>query len=526
VRGRSGLFYLALCLPALPLQLTARAMQWAGPLAITEGPRERPLIAFCNDAARAAGIAPAMKLAAAQALAHTLTAVPRNPDHERDALHELACWAYQFSAQVTIRPPTPLRASAGKRSYGGQATGTSSGLVLETGGSERLFGGRSVLHRLIRRGLGSLGYRAAFGHATTPAAAWLIGTARASGLAARDAQTSRELQSALAPLPLPMLEWDEDTTRALHALGLATIGQLLALPRDAFARRFGADRLDHLDRALGLRPDPQPSFSPPARFAARIELPADVTQAGQLMFPAHRLLRSLEGFLRGHDAGAAELMFTAHHNPRGVRTVTATRIALTLATPERDAGRLSKLLAERLTRVSLPEPAIELSLAVERLAPFQALNASLLPPSQDSVRDGLDWLQLAETLHARLGSERVFQLQSVDDHRPEHAIRIVPLAAEHGGSRVPALPSEQRPLMILPAPQRLPQQNEQPGYGGPLALVAGPERIEAGWWDFGDPHRPTVHRDYFVARNRRGQTLWIYRELKQPRGWYLHGFFC
>jgi protein ImuB len=502
--------WLAVCLPALPLQLAARAAPCTGPLAITEGPRERPLISFCNDSARAAGIAPTMKLAAAQALARTLTAVPRRPDHERDALHELACWAYQFSAQVAIR------------------TGTvASGLVLETGGSERLFGGHSLLHRRIRRELGNLGYRAAFGHAPTPGAAWLIGTARAGGLPASDAPAGGQLQAALSPLPLAVLEWDADTTGTLHALGLATLGQLLALPRDAFARRFGAQRLDHLDRALGLRPDPQPAFSLPARFAAHIELPADVTQSAQLMFPAHRLLRSLEGFLRGHDAGAAELVFTAHHNPRGAQPVTATPIVLVLAAPERDAGRLAKLLAERLTRISLPEPAIGLSLTVERLAPFQALNASLLPPSQDSVRDGLDWLQLAETLHARLGSERVFQLQAVDDHRPEHAIRIVPLATERGSTRAPALPSaQQRPLMILPAPQLLPQHDEHPGYGGRLALLAGPERIEAGWWDFGDSHRPTVHRDYFVARNERGQTLWIYRELKQPRQWFLHGFFC
>jgi len=476
------------------------------------------LIAFCNEPARAAGIAPAMKLAAAQALARTLAAVPRNPDRERDALHELACWAYQFSARITIHPPSLLR------SFGGQGR---SGLILETGGSERLFGGHCELHRHIRDGLASLGYHAAFGYATTPAAAWLIGSARAGGLAARDARADGQLHAAIASLPLTTLEWDADTAHTLHALGLTTIGQVLELPRDAFARRFGARRLDPLDRALGLRPDPQPEFSPPARFAARIELPADVTQSAQLMFPAHRLLRSLEGFLRGRDAGAAGLIFTAHHNPRGARPVTATPIALALAAAERDAGRLAQLLAERLTRVSLPEPAVELSLAVERLAPFQALNASLLPPSQDGVRSGLDWLQLGETLHARLGSERVFQLQAVDDHRPEQAIRIVPLAAERDGLQVPIPPfAPQRPLLILPAPQPLPQQDGHPGYGGRLALVAGPERIEAGWWDFGDPHRPTVHRDYFVARNRRGQTLWIYRELKQPRGWYLHGFFC
>src|SRR6266853_90138 len=166
--------WLALCLPALPLQLAARARACAGPLVITDGPRERPLISFCNDLARAAGITPAMKLAAAQALAHTLAVVPRDPGHERDALHELACWAYQFSAQVTIRQPKLLR------SYGWQATGTSgSGLILETGGSERLLGGRSELHRRIQRELEQLGYRAAFGYAPTPRAAWLIGAARA-----------------------------------------------------------------------------------------------------------------------------------------------------------------------------------------------------------------------------------------------------------------------------------------------------------------------------------------------------------
>ncbi|MGE5338265.1 MAG: Y-family DNA polymerase [Gemmatimonadota bacterium] len=499
--------WLAIVLPALPLQLAARALEQPGPLAIVEGPAQRPWIAFCNDDARAAGIAPGLKLAAAQALAAELIAVERKPEVERDALHELACWGYQFSAQISLRH---------------------SGLLLETGASETLFGGRKPLHRHIARGLRELGYTAAFGYAATPRAAWLIGRARSFGIEARDPLQPAHLQDALAPLPLSTLDWDENTTATLHALGLATIGDVLRLPRDAFAKRFGAPLLDDLDRALGRQPDPQPLFAPPEFFDARLELPADVTDAEQLMFPAHRLLRALEGFLRGRNAGTTELVFTAQHSARQsarrAAPLTPTRIALPLAAPERDAARLAKLLAERLARVALPEPAITLALRVEHLAPFAAVNASWLPPAPGNG-SGTDWLQLAETLHARLGSERVFQLQLVDDHRPEHAYRIVPLAVDANERSVPTRATPQRPLLLVESPQPLACREETPNYGGPLALVAGPERIESGWWDLGTPHRRTVHRDYFVARNPRGQTLWVYRELAAPRGWFLHGFF-
>jgi protein ImuB len=280
-------------------------------------------------------------------------------------------------------------------------------------------------------------------------------------------------------------------------------------------------------------PDPQPPFEPPGRFEAAIELPADVTDSAQLMFPAQRLLRSLEGFLRGRAAGTTELVFQARHSPRRTQPVAPTVIRLALAAPERDAQRLAKLLAERLTRVQLPEPAIALALAVTHLQCFAALNASLLPPAPTDGAPGLDWLQLAETLHARLGSARVFQLQPVDDHRPEHAQRAVPLSPEPIATQ-PADDSVDpapRPLLLLPAPQPLAADADPPpAYGGPLTLIAGPERIEAGWWDLGSPAQGqrsrAVHRDYFVARNPRGQVLWIFRELAAPRGWFLHGFFA
>ena len=51
-------------------------------------------------------------------------------------------------------------------------------------------------------------------------------------------------------------------------------------------------------------------------------------------------------------------------------------------------------------------------------------------------------------------------------------------------------------------------------------MIAGPERIQSGWWD----NKP-VDRDYFVARNPLGETCWVYRELDAARRWYLHGVF-
>ena len=53
-----------------------------------------------------------------------------------------------------------------------------------------------------------------------------------------------------------------------------------------------------------------------------------------------------------------------------------------------------------------------------------------------------------------------------------------------------------------------------------MSLVSGPERIESGWWDGED-----VQRDYFVAEDRSGLRLWVFRERAGERRWFLHGIF-
>jgi len=225
--------WLAIVLPALPLQLAARAIETVAPLAVIEGPPQRLQVAFCNDAARHAGITPGYRLAAAQALAANLIAVERKPERERDALAELAGWAYQFSAAVSVRDD---------------------GLLLETGGSRRLFGGRAPLNHEIAAQLHGLGYRAAFGEAAAPQAAWWLAQARGRGLTVASPIEPEQLPAALAPLPLAALGWPADTVDTLHALGLRTLHDLRQLPREGVNRRFGARLLaEGIEKRADLR---------------------------------------------------------------------------------------------------------------------------------------------------------------------------------------------------------------------------------------------------------------------------------
>jgi protein ImuB len=82
-----------------------------------------------------------------------------------------------------------------------------------------------------------------------------------------------------------------------------------------------------------------------------------------------------------------------------------------------------------------------------------------------------------------------------------------------------------RPVWLLREPQPLREEGGTPLLGGhPLWLVAGPERIEAGWWD-----DAFAARDYFIAQGDDGALLWVYRFRHAPQanesGWYLHGRF-
>ncbi len=388
------------------------------------------------------------------------------PEPEREALAAVAAWACQFTPRVSLEPPQ--------------------GIAAEVEGSLRFFGGFEPLKAKLQQGLTDLGFKAAFAFAPT---------ARASHSAARGGR--------LEALPVAVTGLAPEALELLGKLGIGTIGALLRLPREGVARRFGQDLLEEIDQAGGKAPEAREFFAPPARFAARLELPAPVLQAEHALFAARRLLTQMEGFLAARHAGVrAFSLELVHDGPP------ATVLQVGFAAPGRSAEHFARLLRERLGALTLRSPVEAIGLDAGDLENIPGQNKNFF---DDRHTGAEEWLRLVERLQARLGSEAVHGLETHPDHRPERAFRHA--GFESNNSNRTQKQSETfapRPLWLLESPRRLAE--------GEFTLLAGPERIESGWWDGAE-----ARRDYFIARS--GASLaWVYRE--REGNWFLHGLFA
>jgi protein ImuB len=478
------MLWLALRFPSLPLEIFTRGTPSQEPLAVAAAAGAGAQIVACNRKAQGRGVRAGMPVTAACALAADLRVRARDPAAERAALERIAARAHQFTSFVSIAPDAEV--------------------LLEISGSLKLFGGLGRLWTQVERELDGHGHSVSMACAPTPLAAQLFSRA---GMPVR-IQHNDALRASLAQLPADILDLPPESKALLHDIGARTIGACLRLPRPGLARRAGRELLDGIARALGDVPDPRPGFVPPAGFAAALQLPAPVAEAPALLFAGRRLLAELAGFLSAAGKGVQRLRFELGHESAG-----ATRFELDLVSATRDLEHLVAVLRERLERLALPAPATAIALESALLLPLAARSRTLLPDAREQAETVA---RLIERLRARLGKDAVQGLAAVADYRPEYAWR----AAEPGAGAEGAWLPLSRPLWILNVPRPLGEVADVPQYEGPLALLAGPERIEAGWWDGGD-----VERDYFIARNPALSLLWVYRERRIGGAWYLHGFF-
>jgi protein ImuB len=450
------------------------------PVGITDTIGRKEVIVDCNPAAQAGGIKPGMPAATAPGILENLHLEARDPESEQHTLERLAAWCYQYSSQVCI-PGTGNEAA--------------NAILLEAGASERLFGKARELGHRLERELGHLGYHATAGAAPTPEAAWLAGR---EGLYI---EHHADIRSQAGPLPLACLRLDDRQLLAMDRMGFRQVRDLLKLPRKALTRRFGPGLAGYLDRLLGLQPDPQKLYRPPENFSSRLELPAEINHRQALLFPLRRMMEELCGVLRGGDTAVQSIHIVLGHEDHD-----DSALDIGLQSPTQDPGRLMRVLQERFERQQLPCAVRDIQVRVPHLLKFQAGQRSLFRNSPGEQEQSIR--QLAERLQARLGHGAVGGICGVEDHRPEYSWRKRAL------DESPAcVPLPHRPAWLLPHPQRCDIERYE--------ILAGPERIESGWWDGRD-----YRRDYFIVRDGSGSTLWAFHEYKPRRGWYLHGIFA
>jgi protein ImuB len=518
--------WVAVHLPSLSLEAwTAGAPQDGRPGALIAD----HVVQQADAAALALGVRPGMKRATALALAADLRLGQADAARDARALRAVAHVALGFSPSVTWLPlagaddPPPLV-----------------GVRLEVRSCLRYWGGLPALLQRLREALAPLGHQVRIACAPTALGAALLAGWRADLAQGPHVDDREALQRLLDDVPLPLLVGDAARLQALAGMGLQRLADLRRLPRDGLARRFGAVLLQRIDAARGHAPEAHAWLTLPPRFAARLELThrADTTDA--VLAGAQVLLARLVAWVQAGQGCVVRCTLVLHHGPRhrSDSTVpTHTPLVIAPAQPSDDAAHLQSLLAEHLGRLPLPAPVLDLGLLCDERTDAAPPNGELFGAgfaSPESRRAGL--ARLVERLQARLGSEQVLALSPVPDHRPELGTRWQPAdPARLGAAPRGAVDAAQQaqalvmlgtqPLWLLPQPQVLAERDAMPLLDGrPLQLLAGPERLECGWWD-GQP----ALRDYFIAQAASGALVWVYRHRLpvgpgEP-GWFLQGLF-
>lgn len=466
----------AIILPDLALDAVRRSgADQTAPIALIDGPPQRRIVQSCTASAAQAGVRSGQPLAAARALLPNLVALDDDPKRTDTLRDLLVAWAYSYSGDVAW--------------LGEDA------LVLEVGGSLNLFGPWPDFERRLRTDLSDLGITHRIALAPLPRAACVFAGCRDGFGVTGDAA----MRQALRRAPLAQSRLPDEAIALLASMGLRCLGDVIDLPRAGLARRCGTDFNESLDRLLGNVPDPLPRYRPPDRFEAKVEFDAELRSMEGLQFPLRRLITDLCLFLCARDGGVDTLELIFGHDERP-----PTSIVLRSPSPERDAAQWFGIVRLRLERLTLPAPVVGIGLHARDLPPFVPIARNLFEPTASA---NLTWAQLVARLQARLGDGAVLTYLPAADHRPEAAYTTEAATT----SRLLTGP---RPLWLLARP--IPLRDRAP------RILAGPERIESGWWDGRE-----ANRDYYVVETSIGQRAWAFRPAGAIDGpWLLHGWFA
>ncbi|MFT5065566.1 MAG: protein ImuB [Yoonia sp.] len=465
-----------------------------------------PTVYAANRAARSEGITQSTRIVDARALCPTLRVEFADIGGDQAALGKLMLWARRWCPWTAIDGPA--------------------GLVLDTTGSDHLWGGEAVMLRDIEERLARLGLSANLSCAPTHGTAWAL--SRLGGV--REICTTAQLDMRLSPMPVRALRIDGGTVQLLQRLGLKTVGDLMAVPRISLARRFSKAALAQnpllrLDQMTGQLAEPISAAADPPRFTVQANL-AEPVQDPTPHLPG--LCSALCVNLEAAGVGARRITVTVYRTDGEVRHIT-----VKTAVASRDANHIRRLFDNKLDRIDPGFGFDLITLSAHGVEPVRTGQIHL----DGTQPDNAALAQLIDRLSARLGAKLISQPVPAPSHLPERAeVWNAALAAPTVQRQQPPT---RRPLKIFDHPEEIKVLYAVPE-GPPAQFVwrkvthrvvryAGPERIAPEWWK---DMPGTRLRDYYDIEDQKAHRLWLYREGvwgdmrgNDPR-WFVHGVFA
>ncbi len=492
-------------IPALPLQLLARRHpDWtAYPMAVVDRDQPQGLLLWVNERARAVGVLPGQRYAAALSLSYELRCAEVPPSEIAEAVAATTTVLRRFSPEIE---PSPVEETPGI-------------FWLNASGLLRLYPsletwGKAVVAALKKTGLEAriaIGFHRFGVYATAK-------SQRPRVVVFADEEGER---AAVQRTPLWRIGLAPHILAQLARLAVRTVGDFLALPAGGIRRRFGveAHRLHQLGLGAWAPLLPQAAIEPTERV---LELDDAESDFLHLTFLVKRELDPLIEQLAARGQAILQVTLTLYCEDFASREKKTLIETVKSSEPTLDSIQLLGLVRLRLESLQLGGGVTRLTVHVDGVP---ATREQLALLTQKPRRDLRAAARAVARLRAALGQAAVVRAELRPAHLPEARFAW----SEYGPEIAPVLPlesSQSRSLIrrIWTKPQPLPARpaREPDGWllegiaAGPVVQSCGPHLISGGWW------RTEVERDYYYAELRAGTMHWVYYD-RRRRTWFSQG---
>src|SRR3954447_1843455 len=368
--------------------------------------RQTSSIAVCCGKAFAKGVRPAMPLAEAQTLARDLAMATYDTVADRRALLKLAEMCERFSPRVAV-----------------EESDEPESLLLDISNLEHLYGSESKLAECVKTFFTRRGYQVRLAIGETVGAAWAAAHFDENREDDSQTTTSETTHSSFvirhSSLPIDALRIHDDTSALLHELGIQTIDQLLALPREELVSRFGEDLLRRVDQLTDSgRELIEPHRALP-RLSASYALEQPTGDRAVLLYVLAQLVEQLSRQLVARDEGAVLLTCL-------LRCTAGQEVPLRigLLQPSAKPKQLMELIELHLENVRLPDEVDRFELHVTVTGCLGERQRELFGDRWPT--DSFQLAVLVNRLSSCLGYDRVLRAELRKSPIPERALEWKP----------------------------------------------------------------------------------------------------